>query len=178
LSAEPIVAKGNEVKKKLCLIPGVLLLVALDLGTKWWAAKTLQYTAGKNVVNGFWRFDYVENRNVAFSLGKSIPDNIKQPLIIGVALLALCFLIYYLIKVNATALTMASATVILSGALGNLVDRLVNGYVVDFIHWYCGSFHWPVFNLADVYIVIGMGLLIIEYILFAKEEKEKGTKKR
>ena len=163
-------------KKILFLIPGIILLVTLDLGTKQWAAKALQYTAGKNVVSGFWRFDYVENRNVAFSLGKSLPDNIKQPLIIGVALLALCFLVYYLIKANSTVLTMASATVILSGALGNLVDRLINGYVIDFIHWYYGSFHWPVFNLADVYIVIGMGLLIIEYTFFAKQEKEKASK--
>ena len=162
-------------KKLLFLLPGILVLLGLDLGTKQWAARELQHTAGRNVISGFWRFDYVENRNVAFSLGKSIPDGIKQPLIIIIAVFALILLVYYLIKSNSTILMRLSATAILAGALGNLVDRLLNGYVIDFIHWYYGNFHWPVFNLADVYIVIGMGLLLIEYFRVEREERQKAA---
>lgn len=67
-----------------------------------------------------------------------------------------------------------SGVFIITGALGNLIDRLVNGYVVDFIHWFYKGFDWPVFNLADAYVTVGMILLIIEFLFFSKTEKPAG----
>jgi signal peptidase II len=59
---------------------------------------------------------------------------------------------------------------IIAGALGNVVDRLRLGYVVDFVEWYCRSFHWPVFNVADSCIVVGATLMVL--FNFASKEKQ------
>ena len=161
------------VKKAIIfLIVAVGILLALDLGTKRWAQLELAHTNGRNIVSGFWRFDYVENRNIAFSVGRQLPNSVKQPLIIGIGILALVFLIYFIIQSEKSFLIYVSTTLIMAGALGNLIDRLINGYVVDFIHWFYKGFDWPVFNLADAYITVGMIFLITEFLFFARQDPQ------
>jgi signal peptidase II len=58
---------------------------------------------------------------------------------------------------------------ILGGALGNLIDRIADGRVTDFIDWYAGNYHWPTFNVADSFITVGVALLIIEGIFVSKK---------
>ena len=66
---------------------------------------------------------------------------------------------------------------IVSGALGNVIDRIIRGYVVDYVMWYYKDFIWPIFNLADVYTVIGACLLFIVVFFFSKDLdlKEKSS---
>ena len=64
---------------------------------------------------------------------------------------------------------------VLSGAIGNVIDRLIYGYVIDFIDWYIEGYHWPAFNIADSAIVIGAIMLLIDSLFFA-ERKENESK--
>jgi signal peptidase II len=153
----------------------IVVLLALDLGTKKWAQNHLKNTHGIEVIGGFWRFDYVENQNISFSIGSSLPEKVKQPIIIGVNILALVFLTIFIIQADKTFVLFLSAALILAGALGNLIDRIMNGFVVDFIHWFYRGFDWPVFNLADAYVSVGMILLITEFVLKAQQEKKAAS---
>jgi len=154
------------------LILVVLILLVADLLTKRWAKHNLANTEGIEVIKGFWRFDYVENKNIAFSIGQQLPESVKQPLLIGIGILALVFLTIFIIQAEKSILIYISTVLIMAGALGNLIDRLFNGFVVDFIHWFYRGFDWPVFNLADAYITVGMILLITEFILISRQKKE------
>ncbi|MEM9101802.1 MAG: signal peptidase II [Pseudomonadota bacterium] len=66
-------------------------------------------------------------------------------------------------------------SLVLGGAIGNLIDRLLYGKVVDFIDWYYGSYHWPAFNIADSAICIGVVLLIIDMLFYAKKRELAGN---
>lgn len=162
-------------KKYVFLGLMILILLALDLGTKKWAQNNLKNTSGIEVISGFWRFDYVENRNISFSIGSGLPEKFKQPIIISVNILALVFLSIFIVQTEKTFVLFLSASLILAGALGNLIDRIMNGYVVDFIHWFYRGFDWPVFNLADAYVSVGMILLISEFIIKAQQEKQAAS---
>jgi len=169
---------GLRVKTKLALIIiSILILTAVDLKTKNLAELKLKAQPGITVIDGFWEFEYVENRNIAFSLGSQIPSNLKQYIIIGIGIAALGFLGWFAYKSPKTKLTLVSIVLISAGAFGNLIDRIRNGYVVDFIHWYYKGFDWPVFNVADIYVTIGMIFLIIEF-LFSPHYRENSTVKK
>lgn len=163
-------------KKYIFLAVLILILLALDLGTKRWAQDHLKNTRGIEVIRGFWRFDYVENQNISFSIGSSLPEDFKQPIIIGINIFALIFLLVFIIQAEKSFVLYLSAALILSGALGNLIDRILNGFVVDFIHWFYRGFDWPVFNLADAYVSVGMILLLTEFILKAQNEKQAASR--
>ena len=84
---------------------------------------------------------------------------------IAVALLVLIFLVTWLSRMRSNERIKAMAiALILGGALGNMLDRMINGYVIDFIDVYVGSYHWPAFNLADTATCIGTILLIWKMI--------------
>jgi signal peptidase II len=100
---------------------------------------------------------YTENRDVAFNALRVIPESYRKPLILatgGVAIAALSIALAPLKGSTARALAFAT---IFAGAVGNYWDRLARGYVIDFVH----LAHWPVFNLADVYIAFGAALLLL-----------------
>ena len=92
-----------------------------------------------------------------------------QKLFFGiVAFIVSIGLVYYILNRVYSGLTGLALSFILGGALGNLVDRIVHGKVTDFIDWFYGAHHWPAFNMADSFITIGVTLLIIESIFFAR----------
>lgn len=112
-------------------------------------------------VDGYWDFAYVENPGAAFSSFRSLSPDLARPLLTGFGLLALGFLILFLSRTT-DAWALFGGTLIVGGAVGNLVDRIRLGYVIDFIYWHWkDSFHWPVFNLADAAISVGIGLLLV-----------------
>jgi signal peptidase II len=113
------------------------------------------------VIPNFFNLVYKENPAAAFSLTSSIPAWIRRPLLITVSILAtLFFIIWYFRMKQNDGLLLASFSLILAGAIGNLFDRIRLGYVIDFLDVYAGPFgyphlHWPTFNIADSLIVIG-----------------------
>lgn len=147
------------------------LVISMDAASKWLASKFLVY--GEPVeLTGFFNLTLLHNHGAAFSFLAN-QDGWQRwgfaALAIGVSL-GLLFWLLRLAPGNTSrhsAWLKVALALIIGGALGNLVDRLSLGYVVDFLDFHWGGAHWPAFNLADSAITIGVGLLIISELFFA-----------
>jgi signal peptidase II len=105
---------------------------------------------------------YIHNRGAVFGLGSNFATPYLSWMLSLLSILSLAVILAYFLRVNATNPKLYSGlALVLGGALGNLYDRLRNGYVVDFVdlHWF--THHWPTFNLADFSICVGVGLLLL-----------------
>jgi len=138
-------------------------IVVLDRITKWLAVK---YLADQPPIAIFSWFDLqlVYNRGAAFGMLNEA-SGWQTYLFAAAALLVCGGLAYYMGRLKKQELQTAVAfALILGGAFGNLLDRLYQGYVVDFIHWFYNGWHWPNFNIADSGITIGAVLLVLDAI--------------
>ena len=137
------------------------LLVVLDQASKWLAVEHLQFQVPEAFVPGFWNWTLTHNTGAAFSFLANAggwQHWFFVALATGVSL-ALVFALRHTARADwRSALPFA---LIVAGAVGNLIDRLRFGYVVDFVQWYWREFHWPVFNVADSCIVVGAVLMVL-----------------
>ncbi len=146
----------------------ILTLLGLDQVTKIFLAKQIPYGSSKNIIPGFLNLSHVHNRGAIFGLFNQARTPLVYLVLTLASLTALGLVIYYFIKVPLSEkLLKITLSLVLAGALGNLADRLLRGYVIDFIDIYIGKYHWPSFNVADSCISIGAVLLI--YIFFFKK---------
>ena len=137
-----------------------LIVLALDLATKYWVESVMTY--GQQIpVTGFFNLVLTYNAGAAFSF-LSEASGWQRWFLSAIALVASVVIIYLLNKYNTEKLFCLSLSLILGGALGNLWDRITLGHVVDFLDFYVGDYHWPAFNIADSAIFIGAALLIYE----------------
>jgi signal peptidase II len=143
------------------IIAVVLGILLLDQATKILVAQTIALHERIPVVTSFFDLTHLRNPGAAFSLFAQAPGWFRQPfffLVTGVAIVALSFFLYRA-KDEGLLLTIAVSG-ILAGAIGNLIDRIVHGEVIDFLLFYWGTYHWPAFNVADSCITLGViGLL-------------------
>jgi signal peptidase II len=158
------------VKKRLLLILIVALLtVAGDQAAKWWARSSLKGGPAVVLVPGYLELEYHENPGSAFGLFRNVPG--ARFILIGVGLgaLALVWTMVRKIERGKLAADLAFALVA-GGAVGNLLDRIYQGRVSDFVvmHWQ-RKFTWPAYNVADVALVVGVGLLLL--VVGRKPEK-------
>ena len=151
-------------------------VVVLDRLTKWAVASYVPLHDGITVIPGLFQITHVENRGAAFGLFADSTFPWKITALVAFSLVALAIVSVLLWK-NGHAMntTTIGLSLILGGAAGNLWDRVVDGRVVDFLHFYIGSYSWPDFNVADSAIVIGAILLVTE-ILFAKSQPSEAAK--
>jgi len=149
-------------------LPYGLLVVAvliLDRWTKLLIQKRFELNESISVIDGFFNITYVRNTGVAFGIFSSISSPAKSVLLSIFTACAAVVVVTYSVRSPARNwLLQIALSLILGGALGNLYDRLVYKYVVDFIELYAGSYHWPSFNVADSAISIGVALLALEII--------------
>jgi len=113
------------------------------------------------LLDNFFHLTYVRNKGAAFGILAN--SSIRIPFFILVSLVALGGILWYLRRVSEQQrLIHWALALIFSGALGNLIDRVRLGEVIDFLdaHWY--QYHWPAFNIADSAITIGVGLLLLD----------------
>lgn len=143
--------------KRSYLIIAVAVLV-LDQLTKYWAAATL--VRGSISIAPFLKFTLVHNTGAAFGFMSSA-SGWQNIFFMAVAALASVLIVVMLWRLQDRWVGTGLA-LILGGALGNLVDRVRHGYVIDFIDVYYGTWHWPAFNIADSAITIGAVLLIVD----------------
>jgi len=146
-----------------------LLLVAatlvLDRWTKLLIQKRFDLNESMSVIDGFFNITYVRNTGVAFGIFSSISSPAKAVLLSLFTAFAAVVVVTYSVRSPArNRLLQVALALILGGALGNLYDRLAYGYVVDFLEFYAGSYHWPSFNIADSAISTGVALLAFEII--------------
>ncbi|MCB9732145.1 MAG: signal peptidase II [Deltaproteobacteria bacterium] len=150
-------------------------LVAADHVTKLIAVDTLAGGPPADVISGVFDLSFHQNFGVAFNLERVLPEGARTPAVFVISALALTALgiAWWRRRHELSARTVAYA-VIASGAVGNLVDRLIRGYVVDFLHLH----GWPVFNVADIAIVAGVVLLVIVSFREARAEAREARAAR
>ena len=126
------------------------------------------------VIDGFFNLTYVRNTGAAFGIFAGSAEIFRRPFLIAVSIVASGFIVVMLRRLpdKEKGLTTALAF-ILGGAVGNLIDRVVYGEVIDFLDCFWGNYHWPAFNLADSFITVGV-LLALYILLRAKGEDPFG----
>ncbi|MGB4590143.1 MAG: signal peptidase II [Clostridiaceae bacterium] len=139
----------------------IIIGLVLDRITKIWAVNALMGQKDITIIKDFFDFSYLENRGAAFGIFQG-----KAYLLAAVTIVILFILfVNYLKTKNKTKIFTWSTGLIISGAVGNLIDRVSLGYVVDFVTLHFkNSYYFPSFNVADMCITFGTGLLIL-YII-------------
>ncbi|MGI6509449.1 MAG: signal peptidase II [Erysipelotrichaceae bacterium] len=135
----------------------VMLLVLVDQSSKIvMKAISKIHPESFTVIKDFFYITYAENTGAAFSILRG-----QRWFFVTMALIVSVLIIYYIIKHKPKTLEKISLQLILAGAIGNVIDRVVYGYVIDFLDFYIFGYDFPVFNIADSCITIGAILLII-----------------
>lgn len=125
------------------------------------------------IVEGYWDHQYTRNMGAAFSFLADSDSPLRRPFFIGVSLLAVLMILWILRGVPfRQQLLIFGLAFVCGGALGNLIDRILYGYVIDFIVWkYTDEHRWPTFNIADSFICIGVALMGVEMFRDWRREK-------
>ena len=145
----------------------IVAIVALDQWSKWAIKSSFRLYQSKPIIQDFFHFTYVTNDGMAFGL--SFPGG--KFVLLSLILLMTAFITGLLWKErNGHPLVKYGLALILSGAIGNLVDRIFNGSVVDFLDFHIAGFHWPAFNVADMGITCGAAMLIWDAIFDQKTD--------
>jgi len=135
-------------------------IIVADQITKWLVLA--RFAPGERLeITGFFNLVLVFNKGAAFSFLADAPGW-QTPVLVGFALGASIFVSVLLVRSGGRRLFRAGLALILGGALGNVIDRLRFGYVVDFLDLHAAGWHWPAFNIADSGITIGAALLILD----------------
>jgi signal peptidase II len=157
-----------------------VLWAVMDLVTKSWAHETLAgydpttLTPKKVVlIEGYLQFIFAQNPGGAWSFLRSLPEVLRRPFFMFISVAAIVFIVsvYRRLHPDQRALRWG-LPLALGGAIGNLVDRVRYGWVVDFVDAFVvrngREYHWPTFNVADIAIVLGVGLMAVDVLLQAK----------
>jgi signal peptidase II len=145
----------------------------IDQTTKAWAIRKLRFGGDQEVISGFLNFAYATNTGVAFSMFDDHGDSGRWVLS-GIAFIASALVLYFFWKTpRSDDRILGALALLLAGIVGNVVDRARLGFVIDFIDVQLGNWHYPTFNVADMSICIGAGLLILDMFLRKEPEKEE-----
>ncbi len=141
--------------------------VVLDQLTKWLVATRMTELAEISVIPGFFSLQYVHNTGAAFGMLKN-----GRWFFVAVAAAAVVGILYYLRQPEARhPLVRLSLGLIMGGAVGNMIDRIVTGRVVDFLLFYWRDYYFPNFNVADICVTVGVGLLFLHLLLTERESR-------
>ena len=160
-------------KKSLLILIVILILTIIDQIIKYLVVSNISIGSEKIIIDNFLKFIYIRNTGAAFGI---LSGNII--FLIFITVLLIFYIVNEMKKNINNNLSLLSFSLILSGALGNLIDRVVRGYVVDYISFTLFNREMSVFNLADTYITIGVVLLIYIVIKEGKNERISSSKRR
>ena len=157
-------------RKWRIVVTWVAAIVLLDQATKAIVDRRMPLHYSIPIIDGFFNLTYIRNTGAAFGIFSGAHEVFRLPFLIGVSVLASGFILVMLkrLREDATGLITALAF-ILAGAVGNLIDRIFHGEVIDFFDVYWKQYHWPAFNIADSFITIGVAITIF-YLIRAKGE--------
>ena len=160
-------------KNLIIFIACAASVIAIDQLTKAVITEKLFMYGTHKVIDGFFNLVYVMNPGAAFGFLSRTPELFRYSFFIGITVLAMLLIIYYLVKSgHEQAIITLSLALIFGGAVGNLIDRIRFGAVVDFLDFYIGNWHWPAFNAADSAITVGAALMLWE-MMIARHKKPK-----
>tara|TARA_E500000331_G_scaffold317563_1_gene329063 strand:- start:1874 stop:2341 length:468 start_codon:yes stop_codon:yes gene_type:complete len=153
-------------KKNLIIFSIIIFIFFLDLITKNYALSSLIINHSISI-NNFLNFTLAFNHGAAFSF-LSNAGGWQRWFFIIFSVIVILIITYILVKEKNSQYIAFSF--VIGGAIGNLYDRILYGYVIDFIEFHYNSFYWPIFNIAD--IAISIGIILLLYSMFAKESKK------
>lgn len=162
-------------KKYVSLAMITPVIIALDQFTKYLVVQRFRLGETIPVLSGFFNFTYIRNTGAAFGIFAQSHPSFRIPFFVAVPLIALGAIGYIFKKIHGSDLKLSSAlSLVIGGAIGNLIDRVQLGYVVDFLdfHW-SYQYHFPAFNIADSAICVGVGILMLD-LLTQKEDHKNG----
>lgn len=149
--------------KKIHLVVLLVLvagLVGCDHTTKHLARSELRGQSPVGLIGGVLDLTYTENRDLGFSTLRRLPDDVRRPIVLGSGVIGMLLLpAVWFFRRKAPWTEQLGYALFFAGALGNGIDRLALGYVVDFIHLH----YWPVFNVADICITAGALVLLLRW---------------
>jgi len=141
-------------------------MVVLDQATKLWVSNVMEIWTGKQVIPGFFNLVHVLNKGAAWGFLDNENIDWQRPLFIAITFIALGFISYMLKTTNESDTWMITGLgLIAGGAVGNLIDRIRLGVVVDFLDFYVNAAHWPAFNIADCALTVGAGCILLSMFL-------------
>ena len=151
----------------MALLGVIGFIIVIDQWSKWMIKTSFSLYQSKPVIQDIFHFTYITNDGMAFGL--SLPGGKHVLLVLTILLTG--FIIGLLWKEkNSHPLVRYGLALILSGAVGNMIDRVLYGKVVDFIDFMVGDFHWYIFNIADSAVTVGMALFIIHSLVIEKSK--------
>lgn len=157
----------------MALLGVAAAVLALDQLTKALVRELLPLHTNVNIVPGFVDFTHVRNTGAAFGIFNAADIPFKPAVMTGVALVALVAIAGYAWRSASRApASRLGLVLILSGAVGNLIDRVMAGYVVDFVDVYWRNYHFWAFNVADSAITVGASLLVLDMLILGRHVSE------
>jgi signal peptidase II len=164
-----------EMKRKYWVLLIICFwILFVDQWTKHAIQQRLVLYQKVEVIHGFFNLVHVRNTGGAFGIFGGERGGLGSLLFVVVSLVAIGSILFLFIRLKEDEKRLSlSLSLVLSGAIGNLIDRLRYGEVVDFLDFYLASFHWPAFNIADSAICLGIGLMALELLI---RDRKKSTK--
>jgi signal peptidase II len=148
-------------------------IVALDQATKALVDRYMELHESHTIIEGLARLTYVQNRGAAFGILSDADLPYQSILFSLISLIALGAIAVYAWKLSVTSrLPQLALAFIIGGAVGNLLDRMRLGYVIDYVDVYWGRHHWPAFDVADSAISVGVALLVIDILKNPQSDTE------
>ncbi|OGP87434.1 MAG: signal peptidase II [Deltaproteobacteria bacterium RBG_16_48_10] len=161
-------------RKYWLLLITCLVVLSLDQYTKYRVQKDLPLHHRVEVIRGFFNLTHVRNTGGAFGIFGGRRGGWGTVFFVGVSLIAVGSIFFILRRVGEHEKKLAlSLSLVLGGAIGNLIDRFRYGEVIDFLEFYLSSFYWPAFNIADSAISIGIGLMAFELLIHDRQKKRQ-----
>jgi signal peptidase II len=151
------------------------LVVVLDLASKAWVLDNFRLYESRPVIEGWFHLTYVRNPGAAFGLFAGSAEVYRRPFFLAVTGIALTVIAWILWRLpRGRPLLFTALALVFGGAVGNLIDRVRWGEVVDFLDVFWRTHHWPAFNIADAAICAGMTLLVAAELFGGKAVRRSG----
>lgn len=161
---------NKKIKYYSLIITMIIVLVLLDQGTKILVSEYLTYGEGLSIIPNFFYLEYIHNEGAAW--GMFAGNNF---IILGMPAIGIAIFAYLLSKGNFINMKVYSIGLILmlAGTIGNYLDRIILGYVIDFLSFRFGSYHYPTFNIADICLVVGVALFAVDLLILDDKRLKK-----
>jgi signal peptidase II len=179
--ADQVVAAPPYRPSYVFLVVVALITLAADLGTKWWAKDRLEPSKAMvfrkiEVIKDHLNLIFAKNHGGAWGILGDESEAIRRPFFLLISFAAIIFIVSLFRKLHPSQTALKwGLPFVLGGALGNLVDRIRYGFVVDFIQIrVTPTFVWPTFNVADIAIVVGVGLMAIDMFVPRRIQQAAG----
>lgn len=159
-------------RKYWVLLIVCLFIILLDQATKYSIQEQVPLHHRIEVIPGFFNLTHVRNPGGAFGILVGKRSGLGTVFFVGVSVIAIGSILFLIRRAREDEKTLTlSLSLVLAGAIGNLIDRLRYGEVIDFLEFYLSSFYWPAFNIADSAICIGIGLMAIQMLVLDHKHK-------